>query len=87
MLTHNIFFKKCDLAFLGVKIFFTIMKKLILYHKSGYNVQTNMGAITIYLEDKSTKDFLNLTLEQFTALLLVLNQSSVYWDGTWVQAG
>jgi hypothetical protein len=46
-----------------------------------------MGAITIYLDDKSTKDFLNLSLEQFTALLLVLNQNSVYWDGTWVQAG
>jgi hypothetical protein len=63
------------------------MKKLILYYKSGYNVQSNMGAITIYLDDKSTKDFLNLSLEQFTALLLVLSQKVVYWDGTWVQAG
>lgn len=63
------------------------MKQLILYYKSGYNVQSNMGAITIYLDDNSTKDFLNLSLEQFTALLLVLSQKVVYWDGTWVQAG
>jgi hypothetical protein len=62
------------------------MRKLILNYKSGYKPQTNEGAITIYFEDNSSQDFLNLSLEQFTALLLMLMQKNVYWDGTWIQA-
>jgi hypothetical protein len=63
------------------------MKKHIINYKSGYNTQTNRGAITIYFEDSDSKDFLDLALEEFIALMMVLKRKNVYWDGTWVEAG
>lgn len=58
---------------------------LILSFKSGFNTQTNQGAITIYLEDNTSHNFLNLSQDKFIALMMVLNQQNAYWDGTWIQ--
>ena len=60
------------------------MNLRVLYYRLSFRPGADYGNIRIYLENQSHFDFTRLSAQEFNALVNVLDNEPVFWNGTWL---